>query len=295
MSNMKNDSWSIFKYLIEKVLLNLVGLLFDEKFDAIEQCHNVTLNQLETYRSLWTSCNSSTCPNAHLHHYVEYVQSSSMFKIYINIENNTENLIDLYKSLYNKEYEQKFQLIQVNFDLNSELILFNYLIQINLPLLGLTISLYVLFLLLFVKNIFFVVIIIVHIFITILSSLLIYVYLLQLPLVILNCASIILYLFIIFIDSFLWYTCWFVNNHRRDDCTMHRMMKNLLTQTFYYSVPKNLVAIITLVITYTNQIIVLQCFTVFSFLLISISFFVSFTLYPGKCCFHPQNHRILLS
>jgi hypothetical protein len=99
---------------------------------------------------------------------------------------------------------------------------------------------------------------------------------------ILNYTSVTLYLFIILIDSFLWYTCWFVNDHRRDDGTINRTIENLLTQTFFYLVPKNLTAIILLVITYTNQIIALQCFTVFSFLLLSISFLISFTLYPGK-------------
>jgi len=176
----------------------------------------------------------------------------------------------------------------MNFDFNDEQIIFKHLLQCNLPFIYLTISLYILCLLLFVKNIFFIFIIILHIFITLVCTFIIYVYLFHFPITILNYTSITLYLFIILIDSFLWYTCWFANNHRRDDCTINRIIENLLTQTFYYLVPKNLTAIIILVITYTNQIIALQCFTVFSVLLISISFFISFTLYPGKlvipCC-----------
>ncbi|CAF4673867.1 unnamed protein product, partial [Rotaria sp. Silwood2] len=265
------------------------GLLFNGHFISLKQCENLTLNQLEDYHSQWLSCNSSLCSNNQLHHYLKHLHSSSIFKIYINIENNLnkrENLVYLYNSLYNKQYEKKFYLININFDSNDEQFIFNYLLKINLPLLCLTICLYILCLLLFIKNIFFILIIILHIFITILFSCIIYVYVFHFPIAIFNYTSITLYLFIILIDSFLWYTCWFVNNHRRDDCTINRIIENLLTQTFYYLVPKNLTAIIVLVITYTNQIIVLQCFTVFSFLLISISFFISFTLYPGKFYFY---------
>ncbi|UJR26850.1 hypothetical protein I4U23_008162 [Adineta vaga] len=86
-------------------------------------------------------------------------------------------------------------------------------------------------------------------------------------------------------DSFLWYTCWFLNNHRRDDCTIERIVDNLLTQTFFYLIPKNLTAIIALVITFTNQIIAIQCFIVFSFLLILISFLISFIVYPASFIF----------
>jgi hypothetical protein len=57
--------------------------------------------------------------------------------------------------------------------------------------------------------------------------------------------------------------------------------------------PKTLTAIIALVITYTNQIIAVQCFTVFSFLLISISFLISFTLYPGNLKRRKKNIRYI--
>ncbi|CAF3380086.1 unnamed protein product [Rotaria socialis] len=262
-----------------------VRLLFDGQFNSFEQCENLTLNQLGKFQSQWLSCNLSLCSNTHLYNYLQNLRSSSTFKIYINIENNTEDLLDLYTYVDNKDYQYKFQLLNIKFDSNDEQIIFNYLLQTNLPLLCFTISLYLLCLVLFVKNIFFILIIILHVFITILFSSMIYIYVFHFPIAILNCTSIILYLFIIFIDSFLWYTCWSVNNHRRDDCTIHRIMENLLTQIFYYLVPKNLVAMMTLVITYTNQIIVLQCFAVFSFLLVSISFFVSFTLYPVSFVF----------
>ncbi|CAF4829333.1 unnamed protein product, partial [Rotaria sp. Silwood1] len=263
-----------------------VGLLFHGHFISLEQCENLTLKQLEDYHSQWLSCNSSTlCSNSQLYHYLKYLQSSSSFKIYINIENDKKNLIYLYNNLYNKQYKNKFSLININFNSYNEQLLFNYLLHINLPLLCLTICIYILCLLLFIKNIFFILIIILHIFITILLSSIIYIYLFHFSITILNYTSITLYLFIILIDSFLWYTCWFVNNHRRDDCTINRIIENLLTQIFYYLLPKNLTAIIILVITYTNQIIVLQCFTVFSVLLISISFFISFTLYPVSLIF----------
>lgn len=99
---------------------------------------------------------------------------------------------------------------------------------------------------------------------------------------ILNYISLTLFFFLILIDSFLWYSCWSINKNRRDDCTIQRIIENLLTQTFFYLMPKNLTAIIALVITYTNQIIAIQYFTVLAFLFIFISFFISFTLYPGN-------------
>ena len=223
------------------MIFNLVGLLFDGYLFPSEQCENLTLNQLEEYRSQWSSCNSSLCSNHRLYHYLKQLQSSSTFKIYISIENTTnkvEQLIDLYENLRNYQYENKFYLNHINFDFNDEQIIFKYLLKCNLPFIYLTISLYILCLLLFVKNIFFILIILLHIFITLVCSFIIYVYLFHLPITILNYTSITLYLFIILIDSFLWYTCWFVNNHRRDDCTINRIIENLLTQTFYYLVPK---------------------------------------------------------
>jgi len=263
----------------------LVDLFFDGQFISLDQCENLTLNHLEEYHSQWLLCNSSECSNTRLHHYLNHLQSSSIFKIYINIENDsnkTENLIYLYNNFSNYQYDNKYHMIHINFDSNDEQILFNYFLYNNVSLICITFTLYVLCLLLFVKNVFFIIIILQHIFLTIVCTFSIYIYLLHFPITILNYTSIILYFFIILIDSFLWYTCWFVNNHRRDDCTINRIIENLLTQTFYYLLPKNLTAIIALVITYTNQIIALQCFTVFSFLLILISFFISFILYPGK-------------
>lgn len=239
--------------------------------------------QLEDYRSQWFLCNSSLCSNHHLHYYLKYLQSSSIFKIFINIDDDQINKSRYLISLYHNNEE--IRLIHIEFDAQNEQILFNYLLQTNLTLVYITISLYLLCLLLFVKNIFFIFIILLHIIITIVLSFIIYVYIFHFPVTLLHYTSLTLYLFIILIDSFLWYACWFVNNHRRDDCTINRIIENLLTQTFYYLVPKNLTAIIILVITYTNQIIVLQCFTAFSFLLIIISFFISFVLYPGKSRF----------
>jgi hypothetical protein len=141
---------------------------------------------------------------------------------------------------------------------------------------------YIVCLSLFVKNFFFIFIVLVHLILTCGLSLLIYRSWLHLPWTILNWTSIVLYFILTLIDSFLWYVCWHNNNHRRDDCTIKRIIENLLTQAFFYIMPKNLTAIIALTITYTNQIVALQCFTMFALLLIVMSFVMSFTLYPGK-------------
>lgn len=265
--------------------LILVDLFFDGQFNSIDQCDNITLNQLEKYSSQWSLCKSSECSNTRLNNYLTHFQSELIFKIYINIKNNlnkTENLIYLYDYFSNYQYENKYKINHIKFDSNDEQILFNYFLYKNFSIISLTICLYIICLVLFVKNLFFILIILQQIFLTLICTFLIHIYFLHFPLTILNYTSIILYFFIILIDSFLWYSCWFVNNHRRDDCTINRIIENLLTQTFYYLLPKNLTAIIVLVITYTNQIIALQCFTVFAFLLILISFIISFTLYPGK-------------
>ncbi|UJR22262.1 hypothetical protein I4U23_025323 [Adineta vaga] len=261
-----------------------VSLLFGDSFYSETQCENLTLIQFEEYQTEWLSCNSSLCSNHRLHHYLQHLRSSSIFKIYLNIENSTQ-LLSFYDYLQTVSFPSTFSLIHTNFIFQNEEILLQHLLYRYSPFLIITILLYIFCLLLFVKNLFFVFIIILHIFQTIVFTFLIYLYLLHFPMTILNYTSITLYLFITFIDSFLWYTCWFVNNHRRDDCTINRIIENLLTQTFYYILPKNLTAILILIITYTNQIIALQCFSVFSILLIVISFFISFTLYPVSFIF----------
>ena len=245
----------------------------------------MTLSQLEDYHSQWLACNSSICSNPRLRYYLPHIQSSSIFKIYLHITNDThqiENLIHLYENLHNYHHANQFHIIDLKFNTNDEQSLFHHLLHNHLPLLYLTFSLYLLSLLFFVKNLFFILIILQQIFLTLICTWTIYTSFFHFPMTILNYTSITLYLFIVLIDSFLWYTCWFVNNHRRDDCPIHRMIENLLTQTFYYLLPKNLTAILALVITYSNQIIALQCFTIFSILLIAISFLLSFTLYPGR-------------
>ncbi|CAF1044259.1 unnamed protein product [Rotaria sp. Silwood1] len=260
-----------------------VELLFNDQLISYEQCDNITQNDLDEYNQEWLLCktSSSSCLNSKLENYLTYIKSSSLiFKIYISIENNQIKLQHLYDTIYNYRYKEIFYLKFLNFDFNDEEILFNYYLEKNDYLIYLTICLYLFCLVLFVKNLFFILIIIFHILLTYFSCFIIYYYLFHFPITILNYTSIILYLFFILIDSYLWYTCWFINKHRRDDCTIQRIIENLLTQTFFYLIPKNLTAIIVFVITYTNQIIVLQCFTVFSFLLITISFFISFILYP---------------
>ena len=89
---------------------------------------------------------------------------------------------------------------------------------------------------------------------TFLSSILIYSNLFHFPITILNYTSLTLYLFLMLIESLLWYTCWFNNKNRRDDCPIQRIIENLLTQTLFYLIPKYLTAIIILIITYINQI-----------------------------------------
>lgn len=204
------------------------------------------------------------------------------FKIYLSIENHPQKLVHLYESLQKYRYEHRFAFKEMQINGKNEEILFHYFLEKNLHIILLTIALYFLCLIFFVKNLFFILAILVHLVLTCGISLLIYSYIFHLPWTMLNSTSLILYFFIVLIDSFLWYACWFINNHRRDDCPIQRIVENLITQAFFYLMPKNLTAIIALVITYMNQIIALQCFTVFSFLLITISFVISFTLYPGK-------------
>ena len=204
------------------------------------------------------------------------------FKIYLAIENHPTKLEHLYENIQNYRYEHRFAFKEMQINGENEEILFRYVLQKNRHVIVVTIVLYFLCLILFVKNLFFILTIVVHLLLTCGFSLLIYVYLFHLPWTMLNLTSVILYFVIVLIDSFLWYACWFINNHRRDDCPIQRVVENLVTQAFFYLMPKNLTAIIALVITYSNQIIALQCFTVLSFLLIAISFVISFTLYPGK-------------
>ncbi|CAF1430158.1 unnamed protein product [Adineta ricciae] len=259
-----------------------VSLLFGDTFSDSAQCENLTQTQLEDFQSQWLLCNSTLCSNHRLHHYLKYVSSSSILKIYLHIEHSNQ-LLHFYN--YFQTSNQALSLVHVNFNQHNEQILFKHLLHRYLPFLYITIIIYILCLLLFVKNLFFVFIIIVHIFQALVFTFVIYIYVFNFPMTVLNYTSITLYLFIILIDSFLWYACWFVNNHRRDDCTINRIIENLLTQIFYYCVPKNLTAIIILIITYTNQIIALQCFSIFAILLIIISLFISFILYPVSLIF----------
>ena len=220
--------------------------------------------------------------NIQLETYLSHLNSFLTFKIYFSIENNSTKLIHFYENLYSYQIHSNFFFKSIHFDLNNEEILLNYFFTKNSLLIYLTISLYLFCLFFFVKNTFFILIILFHILLTYSSYLIFYIYLFHFPITILNLTSLIFFLFLILIDAYLWYSCWFSNNHRRDDCTIQRIIENLVTQTFYYLLPKNLTAIIALVITYTNQIIAIQCFTMTAFFLISISFLISFTLYPGK-------------
>ncbi len=239
---------------------------------------------MEEYHREWLSCklSASSCLNIKLKKYLTYLESSLIFKIYVAIENDKTKLLNLYDNIHSYKFQEIFYLKFLHFDLNDEEILLNYFLEKNHYFIYITICLYFVCLLLFVKNLFFILIITFHILLTFFSCLIIYSYLLHFPITILNYTSLTLYLFLILIDSFVWYACWFSNHHRRDDCTVQRIIENLLTQTFFYLIPKNLTAIIALVITYMNQIIAIQCFVVFAFLFILISFFISFTLYPGK-------------
>ena len=258
----------------------LVSLLFDG------QCEDLTADEWEDSREQWSKCNSSKeCSNRPLQHYLTFLNSSSVWKIYLSADDDPQRrktIIELYSYLQHSPAMKKFQLLDWKFDSTDEEILFFHLLRSNLPYLGLSFALYFLCMFLFVKNLFFAFILLLHISLSLSSTSLIYLHFFHFPLTLLNSISVTLFLFVVLVDAFLWYTCWFVNDHRRDDCTIHRTIENLLTQIFYYLVPKNLTSIIALVLTYTNQIIALQCFTVFSVFLLLISFLVSFTLYPGE-------------
>lgn len=259
----------------------LVGFLFDDQWKSSEQCDNITEEQLLNFHQQWLTCQNS-CSNMKLMHYLSTLDSNSIFKIFLSIEGNSSQLIHLYEHLFQYHYEDYFILKSWNFNLHDEEILLGNLLEKNSSLIYLTLIFYILSLIFFVKNFFFIFILVLHILSTTLLSFLIYDYFLHLPFAILNINSFILYLFLVLIDAFLWYSCWFINHHRRDDCTIQRIIENLLTQTFFYILPKNLTAIIVLVITYTNQILAIQYFIALAFLFIGISFFISFTIYPGK-------------
>lgn len=172
--------------------------------------------------------------------------------------------------------------IRWNFDQINEEIYFVYLVRSNIFHLLLTSFLYFVSLLLFAKNLFFVFIVVCHLMVTFLWSTIIYFNVLHFPLTILNWSSLSLSLVLIFFDAFLWYTSWFISDHRRDDCTIHRTLENLLTQTFYYLVPKTIVTILILIVTFASRIIALRCFNIFALILIVNSLIVSFIIYPGK-------------
>ena len=214
--------------------------------------------------------------------YLTYLNSNSIVKIFLSIENNTKQIIQLYENLLHYHYKDIFTFKSFHFDLNNEEILLQYLLGKNSSLIYLTIVFYLVSLIFFVKNFFFIFIILFHLLATVLTSFLIYSTFLHLPLTILNSTSFTLYVFLVLIDAFLWYSCWFNIHHRRDDCTIQRIIENLLTQTFFYLIPKNLTAIIVLVISYTTQIIAMQYFIVLAILFIFISFLISFIIYPGK-------------
>lgn len=170
----------------------------------------------------------------------------------------------------------------MNFPFEDQQILFLHLLFNDIYSIVLTGLFYLISLILFVKNLLFILTILQQIFLTMICTWMIYHSFCQFPLMILNVTSGIFYLVLILLDSTLWYTCWIVNHHRRDDCPIQRIIESLSMQIFYYILPKNLTAMIALIITYSNQIIALQYSTFFAFLLLIISFFISFILYPGK-------------
>lgn len=238
---------------------------------------------MKDIHSQWLSCQSSSCSNEYLQHYLSYVQSSSNLKIYLHLidhANQSRDLIDLYNYLsFNRN---EFTLIEMDLPLIDQEYLFSYLLTDHFLFILLTLILYLICLIFFVKNLVFLLTILQQIFLTLICTWTIYQTIFHLPLTILTSTSLIFYFILMLLDSSLWYTCWFVNHHRRDDCPIEQLIESLLIQIFYYILPKNLTAMIVLIITYSNQIIAFQYCTIFAFLLLIISFLLSFLLYPGK-------------
>ena len=257
----------------------LVDLLFNGQLSSSEQCDNLTDNHLKEFHSQWLSCNSSLfCSNDFLHHYLTYLPfSSSYLKIYLHRD---DSLFDFY--IYLSSNRKEWNLIEMNLPLEDQESLFIHLVFNDIHSIILTVILYLISLIFFVKNLLFILTILQQIFLTMICTWMIYHSFCQFPLVILNATSLIFYLVLILLDSALWYTCWGVNHHRKDDCPIERIIESLSIQIFYYILPKTLTAMIVLIITYSNQIIALQYSTFFAFLLLIISFLISFILYPGK-------------
>lgn len=269
------------------------------KFDPIsvgllvnETCEDIDDNQYEIYLNEWKTCQSS-CSNKDLEHYLHSSLSTARrFSIYLAVEKNWPKLFHLYEYLTDAFDQADLSFVAIHIkDGEEENVLFLYLLGKNLHLILISIICYLLCLMIFVKNFFLIFTILLHFVLSTSSTLIIYRLFFDLPWTILNVTSVVLFMIILLIDSFLWYACWFNNNHRRDDCPIQRIIENLLTQAFFYLMPKNLTAIIALVITYTNQIIALQCFTVLSLLLITLSFAISFIVYPGKKDRHGERER----
>ena len=225
-----------------------VALLFNHRLLSFEQCDNITQNEFDEYYRQRLSCqsSSSSCKNLKLQKYLTYLESSLIFKIYISIENDKTKLLRPYDYIYNDKYQNIFSLKLIDFDLNNEEILANYFLEKNFCLIYFTICLYFICLLFFVQNLFYFLIVIFHILLTFSSCSIIYYYFLHFPMTILNYTSFTLYLFLILIETFLWYTCWFNSKHRRDVCTIQRIIENLITQTFFYLLLKTLTNIIIL-------------------------------------------------
>lgn len=258
-------------------LIILVGLLLTNN-----TCNEITDELYDKIFQQWQTCQSS-CSNKDLENYLSKFSSSRRFSIYLSLEIYREKISDLYESFVNDVDQNDFHFVAIHIkDGEEKDFLFVYLLKKNCWWILLTFICYLFCLIIFVKNFFLLFTIFLHFLLSTSMALIIYRLCLHLPWTVLNVTSLILYLIILLIDSFLWYACWFNNNHRRDDCPIQRIIENLLTQAFFYLMPKNLTAIIALVITYSNQIIALQCFTVLSLFLIGFSSLISFILYPGK-------------
>ena len=244
------------------------------------QCENLTENHLNEFSHRWSTCQSS-CSNEQFQKYLTYIKTNSLIKFYLSIGNDSNNLLNFYERILSEQFPDSIQLKSLYFNIEHEEILLKQLFMKNILLIYSTIIIYCFCLLIFVKSFFLIFIVFLHFFFALSLTLITYIYLFHFPLTILNLTSSSLALYLMIFDAFVWYSCWFNSHHRRDDCTVQRIIENLITQTFFYLIPKNLAAIIILVITYTNQIIALQCFTIGMFFFISISFLISFILYPG--------------
>lgn len=240
-------------------------------------CEETTNEQIKSFEEKWKICreNVSLCSKIEAKIYLETISSFSELKIYFVWQKEIFDVKTRLKTDETFSFDWKF-------DKSGKEKFLVETIRSDSIYLTLTVGLYLISLLLMVKNIFFFLMVVLNFCFSLIWSSIIFLGVFQLPLTILNFSSLTTLVFVLFLDGVLWLKCWNATDHRRHDCTMQRKIENLLTQTFYFSLPKNFVSILILIISFNTRIIALQSFNVFTALLLFHSFILSFTLYPGK-------------